>query len=341
MNFGGKHGLFYMKGDNRMRIGIDLGGTKIAAGLVDENRNVIASVQEATDLPKPAEEIVLAVYNLVHRLLKEEGFTFEQVESIGIGIPGTVNKETDVVEYANNFGFEHVPFVKMLKEKFPCPLYAENDANAAAWGEYLAGGGRGSRSMVAVTLGTGVGGGIILNGRIWGGENGAGGELGHIVIEKGGRPCTCGRKGCLEAYASATALVSQTQEAMENMPASLLWTLCDGELENVNGRMVFEAVAKKDETAVAIRDNFIDYLAEGVASIINTLQPEVLCIGGGLSGAGAALLEPLQMKTAPLVYSRSSKKNTRLVLAELGNDAGIIGAACLDEQCADNMCKCE
>ena len=139
--------------------------------------------------------------------------------------------------------------------------------------------------MVAVTLGTGVGGGIILNGRIWGGENGAGGELGHIVIEKGGRPCTCGRKGCLEAYASATALVSQTQEAMENMPASLLWTLCDGELENVNGRMVFEAVAKKDETAVAIRDNFIDYLAEGVASIINTLQPEVLCIGGGLSGA--------------------------------------------------------
>lgn len=146
-----------------LRIGIDLGGTKIAAGLVDENRVLGPSIQEPTGLPRPAGELAEAIYHLAYRLLKEQGLTFQDVESVGIGIPGTVNKETDCIEYANNFGFENVPFLKMLKELFPCPVYGENDAKAAAWGEYLAGAGRGSRSMTAVTLGTGVGGGIILN----------------------------------------------------------------------------------------------------------------------------------------------------------------------------------
>ena len=315
-----------------LRIGIDLGGTKIAAGLVDEGRNLGASVQEPTRLPRPAKELAEAVFHLAERLLKEQGIAWEQVECVGIGIPGTVNRETDCVEYANNFGFENVPFVKMVKDWFPCPLYAENDAKAAAWGEYLAGAGQGSRSMTAVTLGTGVGGGIILNGTILEGENGAAGELGHMVIRQNGRSCTCGRKGCLEAYASATALVSQAKEAMETSQESLLWSLCGGKMSEVNGRLIFEAAAQKDETACRVLERFTEDLSDGAANIINILQPEVLCIGGGLSGAGEALLAPLKRKTAPKVYSRASKKNTRILLARLGNGAGIIGAACLNEQ---------
>ena len=319
-----------------LRIGIDLGGTKIAAGLVDENRVLGPSIQEPTGLPRPADELAEAIYRLADRLLKEQGLTFQEVECVGIGIPGTVNKETDCIEYANNFGFEHVPFLKMLKERFPCPVYGENDAKAAAWGEYLAGAGRGSRSMTAVTLGTGVGGGIILNGRILEGDNGAAGELGHMVIHQNGRPCTCGRRGCLEAYASATALVSRAKEAMEHSETSILWNLCEGECSEVNGRMIFEACKKGDPTACEVLDGFTEDLSEGIANIINILQPEVLCIGGGLSGAGEALLAPVKEKTAPKIYSRASEKNTRILLAELGNGAGIIGAACLNEQTSKN-----
>ena len=243
-----------------------------------------------------------------------------------------MNKETDCIEYANNFGFENVPFLKMLKDLFPCPVYGENDAKAAAWGEYLAGAGRCSRSMTAVTLGTGVGGGIILNGRILEGDNGAAGELGHMVIHQNGHPCTCGRKGCLEAYASAAALVSRAREAMERSDESMLWSLCKGDLSGVNGRMIFEASEKGDSTACEVLDGFMEDLSEGIANIINILQPEILCIGGGLSGAGEALLAPVKEKTAPKIYSRASQKNTRIRLAEMGNGAGIIGAACLNEQ---------
>ena len=319
-----------------LRIGIDLGGTKIAAGLVDENRVLGPSIQEPTGLPRPAGELAEAIYHLAYRLLKEQGLTFQDVESVGIGIPGTVNKETDCIEYANNFGFENVPFLKMLKELFPCPVYGENDAKAAAWGEYLAGAGRGSRSMTAVTLGTGVGGGIILNGKILEGHNGSAGELGHMVIHQNGRPCTCGRRGCLEAYASATALVSRAKEAMEHCETSMLWNLCGRNLSEVNGRIIFEASKKGDPTACEVLDSFTEDLSDGIANIINILQPEVLCIGGGLSGAGEALLAPVREKTAPKIYSRASEKNTRIVLAELGNGAGIIGAACLNEQMSKN-----
>ena len=190
--------------------------------------------------------------------------------------------------------------------------------------------------MTAVTLGTGVGGGIILNGKILEGHNGAAGELGHMVIHQNGRPCTCGRRGCLEAYASATALVSRAKEAMEHCETSMLWDLCGRNLSEVNGRIIFEASKKGDPTACEVLDSFTEDLSDGIANIINILQPEVLCIGGGLSGAGEALLAPVREKTAPKIYSRASEKNTRIVLAELGNGAGIIGAACLNEQMSKN-----
>lgn len=307
-------------------IGIDLGGTNIAMGLVDENLQLVYQVSEPTNLPKSPERLADDIHALAVRMLADRGLTEADVGCAGIGIPGTVNQAEGTVEYANNFGFDNVPFVRLLQERFACPLLAANDAGAAAWGEYLAGCGKGVKSMVAMTLGTGVGGGIVLNGRLWSGCNAAAGEMGHMVIHTGGRPCTCGRRGCLEAYASATALVQRAKEALADAPESLL---AKGPID---GRAVFAAARAGDETAARVLDEFITDLAEGVTNIINVLQPELLCIGGGLSGAGAQLLDPLRKKVAPMIYSRYSRRNTRLELASLGNAAGIIGAAGLDRQ---------
>lgn len=307
-------------------IGIDLGGTNIAMGLVDENLQLVYQVSEPTNLPKSPERLADDIHALAVRMLADRGLTEADVGCAGIGIPGTVNQAEGTVEYANNFGFDNVPFVRLLQERFACPLLAANDAGAAAWGEYLAGCGKGVGSMVAMTLGTGVGGGIVLNGRLWSGCNAAAGEMGHMVIHTGGRPCTCGRRGCLEAYASATALVQRAKEALADAPESLL---AKGPID---GRAVFAAAKAGDETAARVLDEFITDLAEGVTNIINVLQPELLCIGGGLSGAGAQLLDPLRKKVAPMIYSRYSRRNTRLELASLGNAAGIIGAAGLDRQ---------
>jgi len=308
-------------------MGIDLGGTNIAAGVTDGNFKLLFQSSVPTGLPRPAGELARAVYDMAGDMLAGHGMDFGHIKSMGIGIPGTVNRETGMVEYANNFGFDHVPFLKMIKELFPCPVYGENDAKAAAWGEYLAGAGQGSSSMVAVTLGTGVGGGIILNGRILEGYNMAAGEIGHMVVEKGGRPCNCGRRGCLEAYASATALIGRARQEAGRQSDSLLNFLCKENPEAIDGRMVFEAAAAMDPAAIQVLEEFLDYLAEGLANIINLLQPEVVCIGGGLSGAGDRLLVPLKEKVEPLLYSRSSQKNARIVAAALGNEAGIIGAA--------------
>lgn len=308
-------------------IGIDLGGTKIAAGVTDQKNQLLFETSIPTNLPKTAEAIADSIYILVSEMLAAHDMDFAQIESVGVGIPGTVNQETGMVEYANNFGFDNVPFVKMIEERFPCPVYAENDAGAAAWGEYIAGAGRGCRSMVAVTLGTGVGGGIILDGKLLGGCNRAAGEVGHMVIERGGRPCTCGRKGCLEAYASATAFVKRAREEAEKAPDSLLNSLCGHDINKLNGKLVFDAVLQNDPTAKDVLEEYLNYLSEGIANLINILQPEILCIGGGLSGAGEQLIIPIREKTAPLLYSRYSRKNTKIVQASLGNTAGIIGAA--------------
>lgn len=308
-------------------IGIDLGGTKIAAGVVTREHQILCKSSVPTDLPRSPESLADAIQDLAMGMLKEHSIHISQIESLGIGIPGTVNKVTGMIEYANNFGFDNVPFISMLQQRFPFPVMAENDAKAAAWAEYLVGAGANCHSMVAMTLGTGVGGGIILDGKIWDGCNSAAGEIGHMVVERGGRPCTCGREGCLEAYASATALVQSAREAAGQHPDSLMLKLCGGDPSKLNGRIVFQAVEAGDETASQVMDSFIHYLAEGAANLINILQPELLCIGGGLSGAGDFLLLPLKEAVRPMIHSKNSKVNTCITLAKLGNDAGIIGAA--------------
>lgn len=315
----------------RYYVGIDLGGTNIAAGLVGEDGTLKSQLSVPTKSGRSAREIVKDMASLAKNVAEMGEIPWENIEAIGIGVPGTANRDTGMVEYANNLGFYNEPMVSMLKEELPGkPIRFDNDANAAAWGEYVAGSGKGSKSMLAVTLGTGVGGGIILDGKLFRGVNYAAGEFGHFVIDRNGIPCNCGRRGCFEAYASATALVTQTKEAMEQHPESLLWELCGKNIEQVEGKTLFDGVRQGDETAKQVLSQFTLYLATGLVDLINIFQPEVLCIGGGISKAGDLLLKPLQAIIDKEDYAATSRNRTKITVATLDNDAGLIGAALLE-----------
>ncbi len=311
------------------RVGIDLGGTNIALGLINEEMKIVWKTSEPTNLPRSAESLAQAIGDLVLSSLDQAGISPEETESAGIGIPGTVNPATGVVEYANNFEFVNVPLQEMIQSKLPFPIHSANDAKAAAWGEYLAGAGKGSSSMLMITLGTGIGGAYIGEGRLMDGWNFAAGEIGHMVICQGGEPCTCGRRGCFEAYASASALARQGRAAAAAHPESLLYRQAEGCLERINAKSVTDGVKLQDPAACQVFEQYLSWLAEGTANLINILQPERVVIGGGLSGAGEVLLVPLRKKVAPMVYSRDSARNAQIVKASLGNDAGIIGAGLL------------
>lgn len=309
------------------RIGIDLGGTNIAAGLVDPELHLIDKLSVKTAAPRPMDSLVRDMADMVRALLERRGLRREEVRSVGAGVPGTANEETGCIEDADNLGFSNEPFLPVLAEALGMPVRFANDANAAAWGEYIAGGYDGS--LVMVTLGTGIGGGIILDGRLWPGANFAAGEFGHMVIRAGGEPCNCGRSGCFEAYGSATALIRQARRRMETDRQTALWALCGGDPANVEARTVFDAAAQGDRAGLELLDGYTTALSQGLANIINILQPAYLCVGGGVSRAGEALLRPLREKTMGRIYSRNSKRNTRIVPARLDNDAGLIGAALL------------
>ena len=259
---------------------------------------------------------------------EKAGLTMDDIASVGIGIPGTCNADTGVVEYACNVQFENVPVRDIMHGLLGKDIYIENDANAAALGEALAGAAKGAQSAVCITLGTGVGGGIIIDGRIYGGFNFAGAELGHIVINEGGELCGCGRQGCWEAYASATALINQTRRAMVNHPESKMWEIA-GDLDKVDGRTAFDGMRAEDAVASQVVDTYIQHIACGLINVINIFQPEVLCIGGGICKEGETLMKPLREHIERERYSKYSTHQTRLCVAQLGNDAGIIGAACL------------
>ena len=313
------------------RIGVDLGGTNIVAGVVDEFYKIVAKAKRKTACPRPAGEILADIAACVNEAVKTAGITMDEVKSIGIGTPGSVNKRMGIVEYANNLGFDKVPARDILLKYFDKPIYIENDANCAALGEAVAGAGGNVENFVAITLGTGVGSGIIVNGKIVNGCNDAAGEMGHSVIVVDGEPCTCGRKGCWEAYSSATALVRQTKAAMEENKASIMWEVVDGDISKVNGRTAFDAMRKGDTAAKQVVDTYIKYLAAGVTNVVNVFQPDVLCIGGGIGCEGEPLLAPLRTYVEKERYSIHCVKQTQICSAVLGNDAGVIGAALLDE----------
>lgn len=316
------------------RIGVDLGGTNIAAGLVDGQYRILDRESVKTNVPRPAESIIRDIAGLVEKLCERNGLNQCEIEAVGVGVPGTINEDTGYVEYSNNIRFENVPFIELLSGLISIPVRFDNDANAAALGEYLAGG-YNVQSFVMVTLGTGVGSGIILDGRLIKGINFAASELGHTVIKMGGEQCTCGRKGCFEAYASATALIRDARRRFKKestdkqAESSVILKLCGGDMEKLEAKHIFDAAKLGDEAAGELFSNYTEYLAEGIANIINILQPELICIGGGVSKAGDMLLEPVKEKVAGKIFSKNSAKNTDIKLARLDNDAGIIGAALL------------
>lgn len=311
-------------------LGIDLGGTNIAVGIVDENDQIIARASAKTQ-PESAEQVADAMAETTCAALKSAGLTLNDVPWIGVGAPGTVNRATGIIEYANNLPFRNTPMVQMLSDRLEGKqIIMENDANAAAYGEYMAGALKGARNAIAITLGTGVGGGVIIEGKIFSGSNFAGAELGHTTIVVGGRPCTCGRHGCWETYASATGLIKTTKEYMQDAPKdSPLWTLVEGDIERVNGRTAFDAMRKGDPIGQKIVDEYIHYLSEGIVNMINIFQPDILCIGGGISNERETLLAPVRAFVERQQYAMNSAKKTVVCRAELGNDAGIIGAALL------------
>ena len=314
------------------RIGIDLGGTNIVAGVVNENLEIVAKANRPTNAPRAAEGIFDDMALCVREAMEKAGVTKEQVKSIGVGTPGSVNKELELIEFANNLGFDNVPAYRMLRERTGIEnVYFDNDANCAALGEALAGCGKGAKDFVMITLGTGVGSGIIANGKLVTGLNYAAGEMGHTVIVYGGLPCNCGRRGCWEKYSSATALISQTKDAMRENPDSVMWDLVDDDILKVSGRTAFDAARKGDEPAKKVVDTYVAYLACGISNVVNIFQPEIIAVGGGIGNEKENLLAPVRKILASERYSIHAKKQTELRAATLGNDAGVIGAAMLDE----------
>ena len=315
------------------RIGIDLGGTNIAAGLVNENYEIIAKDSTPTLVGRPSEEIVADIAALCKKLCDEAGITQADVASVGIASPGIVDDETGEVVYANNLGLKHFPIIPLLRDMLEIKEYhIENDANAAAWGEAIAGAAKGSKSSVMITLGTGVGGGIVSDGKVFKGFNNAAGELGHIVIQVDGAPCTCGRFGCWETYSSATGLIRMTREKLEECQANgreTKMTELVAAKGKINGRTAFEGKRLGDAAASEVVDQYLKYLASGLASMINIFQPEVLSIGGGISNEGQYLLDLVTPLVREQQYGTGLVPNTDLRIATLKNDAGIIGAAVL------------
>lgn len=313
------------------RIGVDLGGTNISVGVVNEKYEIIGRGKVKTNAPRAAELIFDDIKVAVFAALDDAKLTMKDIQSIGIGTPGSVNKSNGYIEFSNNLEFNQVPAKQMLEERLGNTVYLDNDANCAALGEALAGVGNGVKNFVAITLGTGVGSGVIVDGKIVNGVNGAGGEIGHTVINVDGEQCNCGRRGCWERYASATALISQTKAAMLADKDSKMWDVVDGDINKVNGRTSFDTWRMGDASAKAVVDRYIYYVAVGLINIVNALQPEIICIGGGISNEGDCLILPLINYIEKERYSIHSQIQSKIMKAQLGNDAGIIGSALLDE----------
>ena len=313
-------------------IGIDLGGTNIAIGLCNDELRIIDKDSVPTLANRPGEEIVADMAALTKKIIERNGLSVEDIEYVGIATPGTANSKSGVVEYANNLPFKNFPIAELFTKHLAVKkVIIDNDANAAALGEALAGAARNTQSSVMITLGTGVGGGIVLDGKIFsGGLNCSGAEIGHTVISVGGRQCSCGRRGCFEAYSSATALTSFTKEKMNELELLGVDSLLFEEAEKegkVSARTAFNAAKRGDVYGQRLVDDYITYLAAGITNVINVFQPEVVSIGGGVSGEGENLLAPLRKIVDLEQYTRDNPVKTKVVKATLGNDAGIVGAA--------------
>lgn len=318
-------------------IGVDLGGTNIAVGIVDlKQKKIVRKASTKTNAPRPCEAISTDIVRLCRELCSAENLKLDDIKWIGVATPGIV--KNGKVLYANNLGWKDAEFAKIVKKLSGRPTFVANDANAAAYAEAIWGVGENDSSLVAITLGTGVGGGIVTDGKILEGMNGFAAELGHVIIDVDGRSCGCGKRGCLEAYCSATALGRESKRLMELYPDSLMHKLCEENGGRMNAVIPFRAAGKGDVAAKCAVNDLIKYLAIGVSNIINTLQPDVVCIGGGISGEGENLMRPLRAEIERLSFGAEGLR-TRVETARFMNDAGIIGSALLGTQEEQSIMK--
>ncbi len=310
------------KSDLTYYAALDLGGTFVKCGIVDScgrliRKDSIATSGEYSDIASDMAMLAL-------RLADESKV---KLSGIGIGAPGTVDGKNGIILYSNNLNWKNVPLAKDIQRITGMKVSMTNDANAAALGEYAFGAGRQYKNLVFVTLGTGVGGGIIIDGQLYEGLGGAGAELGHMVIEMNGEPCTCGRNGCLEAYASAAALVRQGKAYMEEHPDTLLHELCNDDIEKLNGKIFFDAVKHGDTGACAVYETYLDYLASGLVNFANIFRPDAIILGGGISAEGNLLTTPLKERMDRDIFGSNNHASVKLLTSELANDAGLFGAA--------------
>lgn len=314
-----------MNGGGAAFIGVDVGGTNLAAGAVDEQGRLLSKISIPTPADSGGELLCREILRAARLASQQAGFPLERAARLGLGIPGAVDRARGLVLHMPNLSGKELALGQMLEKACGVPVVLENDANCAAIGEYTAGAARGCRTAMVITLGTGVGAGLIVDGALYTGADGMGLEAGHMVIEVDGRPCNCGRRGCWERYSSATGLKQTARQAMLDHRDSLMWELTEGEPERLSGRIPFQAARLGDEAGRQVVEEYLRYLSVGLANMINCFQPQVLCLGGGVSNeADDLFLDPLSLLVEREVFNPG---HTRLVKAQLGNDAGIVGAA--------------
>ena len=317
-------------------IGIDVGGMSIKGGLTDGDGKLLYTDTVVTAGAYTEEHTISEdIHKLTVKLIEGAGIDEKDLKGIGIGQAGSIDSERGIIRYWNNIPMENVHVREEMAKYHKAPVFIDNDANVAALGEYRFGSGKGYDNLIFVTLGTGVGSGIIIDGKIFRGVEGAGAEAGHMVIMAGGERCNCGRRGCWEAYASASALIRQTKAAIAAHPESAMVRIAE-EAGEVNGITAFKAAKAGDEVAKAVVDKYIDYVGEGLVSLANIFRPRAFLIGGGISKEGEYLTAPLQHKLDTENFG--SKFNPEVVVkpAILRNDAGILGAVALAMQGTDN-----
>lgn len=308
--------------------GIDFGGMSVKVGLFDDRANLLTKLSAATSKEDGYAATVEKTVQAVRDACAKASISAAQLAAVGMGTPGVIDGENGIVVRWTNYGWEDKPFAADLEKGLGVPVRVTNDANAAALGEAKFGAGKKYKSSILLTLGTGIGSGIVLDGKLFEGTCGGGAEAGHMVIESGGVPCPCGRRGCFEQYASATALIRDTKRAMFENKNSALWRIA-GTPENVDGRTAFLAAREGDAAARKVVDTFVQYLADGIANLVALFRPEAILLGGGISGEGEALLAPLRRRVGERLYVDAARIPLALVRAALGNDAGIWGAYAL------------
>ncbi|MBP5427572.1 MAG: ROK family protein [Clostridiales bacterium] len=313
-------------------VGVDLGGTNIKAGVVSCDGKIIKNSIIKTQKGADPQVIIGDIANLIKKIVKNSGLSMKQIERIGIGVPGVVDNDKGVIVRAVNINFFEVKISDELKKYFNIPVYIENDANCAALAEAKFGVAKGYKDSIMVTLGTGIGGGIIINESIYRGVNCAAGELGHMSIVMRGEKCSCGRRGCWEMYASATALKNLAIKSIENDNSTSMYSAVDGDMSRVESRVVFAQAKRGDIAAQKVLNEYIGYLSFGIVNLINIFQPGLIAIGGGISNAGKYFLQKVKDEVGKSSeMGQNLKDRTDIKLAKLGNKAGILGAAFLNE----------